>query len=133
MPHERKDHNDRHLGETCAAVANIMFSWRMHAINPRSQYFDAIEKTLYNHYLGAIALNGKGSFYYNPMRMVGDLSMKSDHGFRPITARCMLPAVNRTTCCTLDLAQLFGKCFGKFKIAFVTGGTVETKETQLIF
>jgi DUF1680 family protein len=108
LPHERKDHNDRHLGETCAAVAQIMFSWRMHGIDPRSKYFDAIEKTLYNHYLGSVALNGKGSFYYNPMRMVGDLSNKSDHGFKPVNARCMLPALNRTSCCITNCWRFLG-------------------------
>ncbi|MCP4311773.1 MAG: hypothetical protein GY790_10955 [Bacteroidetes bacterium] len=108
MPHERKDHNSRHLAETCASVAHMMFTWRMHAIDPQSKYFDAIEKTLYNHYLGAIALNGKGSFYYNPMRMVGDLSKKSDHGFVPMNARCMLPAVNRTTCCMTNCWRFLG-------------------------
>ncbi|NQU23841.1 MAG: glycoside hydrolase family 127 protein [Candidatus Nealsonbacteria bacterium] len=108
LPHERKDHNDRHLGETCAAVANIMFSWRMHAINPQSTYFDTIEKTLYNHYLGSVALNGKGAFYYNPMRMVGDLSKKSDHNSKPINARCMLPKLNRTTCCMSNCWRFLG-------------------------
>ncbi len=108
MPHERKDHNSRSLGETCAAVAHIMFSWRMHAINPQSRYFDAIEKTLYNHYLGAVALNGKGSFYYNPMRMVGDLSNKSDHDFKPVNVRCMLPTVNRTSCCMTNCWRFLG-------------------------
>ena len=108
MPHERKDHNSRHLAETCASVAHIMFTWRMHAIDPQSKYFDAIEKTLYNHYLGAIALDGKGSFYYNPMRMVGDLSKKSDHGFVPINARCMLPKVNRTSCCMTNCWRFMG-------------------------
>ncbi|MFT7160826.1 MAG: DUF1680 family protein [Bacteroidia bacterium] len=108
MPHERKDHNSRHLAETCASVAHIMFTWRMHAINPQSKYFDAIEKTLYNHYFGAIALDGKGSFYYNPMRMIGDLSKKSDHGFVPINARCMLPTVNRTSCCMTNCWRFMG-------------------------
>lgn len=108
MPHERKDHNSRHMAETCASVAHIMFTWRMHAIDPHSKYFDAIEKTLYNHYLGAIALDGKGSFYYNPMRMVGDLSNKSDHGFVPINARCMLPTVNRTSCCMTNCWRFMG-------------------------
>lgn len=108
LPHERKDHDSRHLAETCASVAHIMFSWRMHAIDPQSKYFDAIEKTLYNHYLGAIALNGKGSFYYNPMRVVGDLSNKSDHGFVPMCARCMLPEVNRTTCCMTNCWRFMG-------------------------
>ena len=108
LPHERTDHNSRHLAETCASVAHIMFTWRMHAIDPQSKYFDAIEKTLYNHYLGAIALNGKGSFYYNPMRVVGDLSNKSDHGFVPMSARCMLPEVNRTTCCMTNCWRFMG-------------------------
>jgi DUF1680 family protein len=108
LPHERKDHNSRHLAETCASVAHMMFTWRMHAIDPQSKYFDAIEKTLYNHYLGAIALNGKGSFYYNPMRIVGDLSNKSDHGFIPMSARCMLPEVNRTTCCMTNCWRFMG-------------------------
>ena len=108
MPHERKDHDSRHLAETCASVAHIMFSWRMHAVDPQSKYYDAIEKTLYNHYLGAIALNGKGSFYYNPLRMVGDLSKKSDHGYVPINARCMLPEVNRTTCCMTNCWRFMG-------------------------
>lgn len=108
LPHERTDHNSRHLAETCASVAHIMFTWRMHAIDPQSKYFDAIEKTLYNHYLGAIALDGKGSFYYNPMRMVGDLSNKSDHDFIPMCARCMLPKVNRTSCCMTNCWRFMG-------------------------
>jgi DUF1680 family protein len=108
LPHERKDHNDRLLAETCAAVANILFSWRMHAFDPKGAYFDTIEKTLYNHYLGSVALNGKGSFYYNPMRMVGDLSEKSDHGHRPVNTRCMLPKLNRTTCCMSNCWRFLG-------------------------
>ena len=108
LPHERKDHNSRHLAETCASVAHIMFTWRMHAIDPQSKYFDAIERTLYNHYLGAISMDGKGSFYYNPMRMVGDLSNKSDHGFIPMCTRCMLPEVNRTSCCMTNCWRFMG-------------------------
>ncbi len=108
LPHERKDHNHRHLGETCAAVAHIQFTWRMHAIDPQSKYFDAIEKTLYNHYLGSVALDGKGTFYYNPMHMTGDLSEKSDHGFRPINKRCMLPEINRTSCCITNCWRFLG-------------------------
>ena len=98
----------RHMGETCSSVAMIMFSWRMHGITGESKYFDVIEKVLYNHYLGAIALNGLGSFYYNPMRMVGDLSGKTDHGHRPMSARCMLPNINRTACCPSNMWRFFG-------------------------
>ncbi len=108
LPHTRKGNNDRSLGETCASVAMIMFSWRMHAIDPQSRYFDVIENILYNHYLGAIALNGKGTFYYNPMAMVGDLNNKTDHWHKPACTRCMLPEINRTSCCISNAWRFFG-------------------------
>ncbi|MCD6288850.1 MAG: glycoside hydrolase family 127 protein, partial [Candidatus Hydrogenedentes bacterium] len=106
LPHTR-EHPERTMGETCASVAMIMFSWRMHGITGESRYFDVIENTLYNHYLGAIALNGKGTFYYNPMSMVGDQSKHSDHGHRPVSSRCMLPKINRTACCPSNMWRFF--------------------------
>ncbi|MHC4962361.1 MAG: glycoside hydrolase family 127 protein [Planctomycetota bacterium] len=108
LPHTRKGNNDRSLGETCASVAMVMFSWRMHAITGESKYFDVIEKILYNHYAGAIALNGQGTFYFNPMAMVGDLSEKTDHWHKPASARCMLPNINRTTCCISNAWRFLG-------------------------
>ena len=107
LPHTR-DHLDRTMGETCASVAMIMFSWRMHAITGESRYFDVIENTIYNHYFGALALTGLGTFYYNPMRVVGDQSEKTDHYHRPATARCMLPDINRTTCCMPNSWRFLG-------------------------
>lgn len=107
LPHTR-DHPSRHLGETCASVAFIMFSWRLHAVTGESRCFDVIENTLYNHYLGAIALNGCGTFYYNPMRVVGDLSETSDHGREPASSRCMLPQINRTACCMPNCWRFLG-------------------------
>ena len=107
LPHTR-EHPERILGETCASVAMIMFSWRMHGITGESRYFDVIENTLYNHYFGAIALNGKGTFYYNPMRMIGDQSKHSDHGHRPVSSRRMLPKINRTACCPSNMWRFFG-------------------------
>jgi DUF1680 family protein len=96
------------MGETCASVAMMMFTWRMHAITGKSRQFDIIENTLYNHFLGAIALDGLGHFYYNPMRVVGDQSHRSDHGHRPATARCMLPEINRTACCMPNCWRFLG-------------------------
>ncbi len=107
LPHTR-NHPDRSMGETCASVVMIMFSSRMHAITGESRYFDVIENTLYNHYLGAVALNGLGTFYYNPMRVAGDQGKKTDHWHRPATARCMLPEINRTACCMPNCWRFLG-------------------------
>jgi DUF1680 family protein len=74
-------------------------SWRMHSITGHSGCFDVIETILYNHYLGALALNGMGTFYYNPLRVVGDQDGRTDHWHTPPTSRCMLPNLNRTSCC----------------------------------
>jgi DUF1680 family protein len=107
LPHTR-DHPDRTMGETCASVAMMMFTWRMHGITGESRCFDVIENILYNHYLGAIALNGLGTFYYNPMRVAGDQSNKTDHFHRPATTRCMLPKINRTACCMPNCWRFLG-------------------------
>ena len=106
LPH-MSDHKHRSMGETCAAIAFIMFSWRMHAISGESRCFDVIENSLYNHFLGAVALNGLGTFYYNPMRVVGDQTGRTDHWHRPATSRCMLPQINRTACCMTNSWRFF--------------------------
>ncbi len=108
LPHTQLENKDRSLGETCASIAFILYSWRMHAITGESRHFDAIENTLYNHVFGAASLDGMGTFYYNPMRMVGDLNEHTDHWHRPVSSRCMLPKVNRTSCCMTNLWRFLG-------------------------
>jgi len=108
LPPSREGEDHRHLGETCACVSMIMFAWRMHAITGESECFDAIERALYNHYLGAISLDNLGNFYYNPLHVVGDLSRKTDHGHRPLCARCRLPEIHSTACCMPNAWRFFG-------------------------
>jgi DUF1680 family protein len=107
LPQSVDYHPDRDIAETCASVATIMFSWRLHAIAGQSRFYDAIERILYNHYLGAIALNNLGNFYYNPLRVVGDQSGMTDH-HGPKAGRCMLPAIHSTSCCMPNAWRFFG-------------------------
>ena len=107
LPHTQ-DHPHRTMGETCAAIAIVMFSWRMHAILDKAKPFDVIERIIYNHILGAVSLDGLAHFYYNPMRVVGDQSQRTDHWHVPATGRCRLPELNRTTCCMPNLWRFFG-------------------------
>jgi len=101
------DERDRDIAETCGSVAMMMFSWRMHSISGKSRCFDAIENILYNHYLGAIAADNLGTFYYNPLRVVGDQSGDTDAG-GPKTTRTMLPEMHRTACCITNSWRFFG-------------------------
>ena len=98
LPHTQ-DNPDRTMGETCSSISMIFFSWRMFSISSEGATYDAIERILYNHVLGALALDGMGTFYYNPMEMVGDLSGRSDHWHVPANTRGILPEINKTICC----------------------------------
>lgn len=53
--------------ETCAAIASIMWNWRMLLITGEAQYADLIERTLYNGFLSGVSLDGKSFFYDNPL------------------------------------------------------------------
>lgn len=53
--------------ETCAAIANVMWSWRMLLASGEAKYADAMELALYNGVLPGISLDGKRYFYVNPL------------------------------------------------------------------
>ena len=53
--------------ETCAAIANIMWNWRMLMATAEAKYADVMELALYNAALSGISLDGKYFFYVNPL------------------------------------------------------------------
>ncbi len=61
--------NERSYCETCAAIASIMFSWRMLMITGEARYADLIERTLYNGFLGGLSLDGSKFIYANPLQV----------------------------------------------------------------
>ena len=63
--------NDRAYSETCAAVAGILWVWRMFLATGNAKYMDIIEWVLYNAALASISLDGKRYFYVNPLEDSG--------------------------------------------------------------
>lgn len=57
--------------ETCAAIANVYWNWRMFLLHGDSKYYDVIERTLYNGVIAGIGLDGKHFFYPNPLESDG--------------------------------------------------------------
>lgn len=57
--------------ETCAAIANVYWNWRMFLLHGESKYYDVIERTLYNGVISGIGLDGKHFFYPNPLESDG--------------------------------------------------------------
>ncbi|MGL6195783.1 MAG: glycoside hydrolase family 127 protein [Thermoguttaceae bacterium] len=53
--------------ETCAAIGNALWNWRMFLRTGDSKYMDVVELVLYNGFLSGISMDGKGFFYPNPL------------------------------------------------------------------
>ncbi len=107
LPQWYEYHPSRDVAETCASVALMMFSWRLHALQRDTRWFDVIEVALYNHILGALSLDGCGIFYYNPLRVTASQSTKTEHdGSR--CQRTRLPKLHSCTCCMPNAWRLLG-------------------------
>jgi len=59
--------NERAYAETCAAIANIMWNWRMFLATGNAKFTDIMELALYNAALAGISLDGTKYFYTNPL------------------------------------------------------------------
>ena len=58
--------------ETCAAIANVYFSYRMFLATGESKYMDVVERALYNNVLSGVSLSGDRFFYDNPLESSGE-------------------------------------------------------------
>lgn len=102
--------NSTAYNETCAAIANAMFNWRMLGITGQSKYADVIETVLYNGAMVGVSTDGKEYFYANPLRM--------NEGAREYTDDCdCTESPNREPyiecfCCPPNLARTIAKASG---------------------
>jgi DUF1680 family protein len=60
---------DRAYSETCAAIANFMWNWRMLLHSGESRFADEMERGLYNAIAASTALTGTEFFYANPLQL----------------------------------------------------------------
>ena len=64
--------------ETCAAVANVFFNFRMFLLHQDARYFDVAEVALLNNALAGVSVSGNRFFYVNPLEADG--KTKFNHG-----------------------------------------------------
>ena len=83
---------DRAYCETCAAIASIMWNWRMLLVTGEARFADQLERTLYNGFMSGLSLDGKTFFYVNPLRSRGG------HGRNTVGPGCVLPAEHHAVC-----------------------------------
>jgi DUF1680 family protein len=82
---------DRAYCETCAAIASIMWNWRMLLVTGESRFADLLERTLYNGFLSGHSLDGETFFYSNPLH---SRNGERRHRWNPVA--CCPPNVMRT-------------------------------------
>jgi DUF1680 family protein len=72
--------SDRCYCETCAAIAAIMWNWRMLLATGDARYADLLERSLYNGFLSGVSLDGERYFYVNPLQSRGGIQRPEWYG-----------------------------------------------------
>lgn len=63
--------NKEAYNETCAAVGNVLFNYRMFLMTGDAKFIDVAEVALYNNVLAGVNLEGNKFFYVNPLESDG--------------------------------------------------------------
>lgn len=58
--------------ESCAAIGNLMWNYRMQLVDPKGRYSDVIERALYNGIASGVSLEGTLYCYRNPLASSGE-------------------------------------------------------------
>jgi DUF1680 family protein len=66
--------------ETCAAIAGMMWNWRMLLATGEARYADLLERSLYNGFLSGVSLDGQRYFYVNPLLSRGGIERPEWYG-----------------------------------------------------
>lgn len=86
------------FNETCAAVGNVLFNYRMFLLTKDAKYLDVAEVALLNNVLAAVNFEGNRFFYVNPLEADGKYPF--NHG-TPGRAPWF-----GTACCPSNMARL---------------------------
>jgi uncharacterized protein len=89
-------------GESCAAIGNMMWNWRMLTATGEAKYADVIERALYNGINSGMSLDGTLYCYRNPL------------GFDPSSGDQIRNPWYDTTCCPPNLERTFASLPGYF-------------------
>lgn len=94
--------NLRSYTETCAAIGNLFWNWRMLLATGDARYTDLVERVLYNGFLSGVSLSGTEYFYVNPLASVSGARRQPWYD-----CTCCPPNVQRL------IASLPGYLFGR--------------------
>ncbi len=91
--------NAQAYGESCAAIGNMMWNWRMLTVTGEARFADVIERALYNGINSGMSLSGTLYCYRNPLESTGEQIRNEWY---------------ETTCCPPNLERVFASLPGYF-------------------
>lgn len=94
--------NYQAYGESCAAIGNMMWNWRMLAATGDAKFTDVIERALYNGINSGMSLDGKLYCYRNPL------------AFDPADGDKIRNPWYDVTCCPPNLERILASLPGYF-------------------
>ncbi len=94
--------NGKAYTESCAAIANMMFNWRMLAATGEARFTDVFERALYNSVNSGMSIDGTLYCYRNPLELSGSAEEKIRNPWYT------------TTCCPPNLERTFAMLPGYF-------------------
>src|SRR5579864_4373046 len=101
--------NFRAYGESCAAIGNMMWNWRMLAVTGDAKFTDVMERALYNGINSGMSLDGTLYCYRNPL------------AFDPSSGDKIRNEWYDTTCCPPNLERTLASLPGYFYSTSVEG------------
>ena len=101
--------NFRAYGESCAAIGNMMWNWRMLSATGDAKFADVMERALYNGINSGMSLDGTLYCYRNPL------------AFDPSTGDKIRNQWYDVTCCPPNLERTFASLPGYFYSASSDG------------
>jgi DUF1680 family protein len=107
-------------GESCAAIGNMMWNWRMLAATGEAKYADIIERSLYNGINSGMSLNGTLYCYRNPL------------AFDPSSGDKIRNEWYDTTCCPPNLERTLAALPGYFYSTSSEGVYVHLYDNSLL-
>jgi uncharacterized protein len=118
--------NEQAYGESCAAIGNMMWNWRMLAASGEARFADVIERALYNGINSGMSLDGTTYCYRNPLAFdpaTFDTFRGSDKIRNPWYD---------TTCCPPNIERTFASLPGYFYSTSKDGVYVHLYDNSLL-
>lgn len=116
---------DGAFAESCAGVASVMLAWRLLLATGEARYAELAERTLYNVVAGAIAADGHGFFYANPLQQRAAGSLPAPDALSPRASTGGRAPWFEVSCCPTNLARTLASLGGYTATADAAGVRIE--------